>query len=390
MENITLPIRGYKVFNPDFTCRDFKFQVGETYQIEGPIEICRKGFHFCLNAAHCFSYYGFDSKNIVCEVEALGEVQTHSEDSKVCTDKIKIVRQLTWEEVLKVANQGKENTGHSNSGYRNSGDRNSGNWNSGNRNSGNWNSGDSNSGDSNSGDSNSGYSNSGYRNSGYRNSGNWNSGNWNSGDSNSGDSNSGDSNSGDSNSGYRNSGYRNSGNWNSGNRNSGNWNSGNWNSGDRNSGYSNSGYRNSGDRNSGDSNSGNWNSGNWNSGYRNSGDSNSGYRNVGAFCTDQNPTIWLFDKPTDIKVKDWERSDAVRTMENLLDTHLWIYSENMTDQEKEKFPSHKTTGGYLKKKTMHQAWADMWGNLNEEKRKVFTTLPHFDKDKFKEITGITL
>jgi hypothetical protein len=313
-------VRGYKVFNPDFTCRDFKFQVGETYQIEGPIEICRKGFHFCLNAAHCFSYYGFDSKNIVCEVEALGEVQTHSEDSKVCTDKIKIVRQLTWEEVLKVANQGKENTGHSNSGYSNSG-----NWNSGNRNSGNSNSGDSNSGDS--------------------NSGNWN-----------------------------------SGNWNSGNRNSGDSNSGNWNSGD-----SNSGNRNSGDSNSGDSNSGNWNSGNWNS-----GDSNSGYRNVGAFCTDQNPTIWLFDKPTDIKVKDWERSDAVRTMENLLDTHLWIYSENMTDQEKEKFPSHKTTGGYLKKKTMHQAWADMWGNLSEDKRKLFTNLPNFDAKKFSEITGITI
>jgi hypothetical protein len=250
MENITLPIRGYKVFNPDFTCRGQKFQVGETYTIEGPIEICRKGFHFCLNAAHCFSYYGFDSKNIVCEVEALGEVQTHSEDSKVCTDKIKIVRQLTWEEVLKVANQGKENTGHSNSGYSNSG--------------------------------------------------------------------------------------------------------------------------------------------NWNSGNRNSGDSNSGYRNVGAFCTDQNPTIWLFDKPTDIKVKDWERSDAVRTMENLLDTHLWIYSENMTDQEKEKFPSHKTTGGYLKKKTMHQAWADMWGNLSEDKRKLFTNLPNFDAKKFSEITGITI
>ncbi len=299
------PIRGYKVFNPDLTCRDFKFEVGKEYTINGPIEICARGFHFCLNAAHCFSYYNFDSANIVCEVEAFGETQTHSEDSKICTDKIRIIRQLTWQEVLMVANQGKANTGHSNSG-------------------------------------------------------NWNSGNWNSGD--------------------RNSGYRNSGNWNSGN----------WNSGYRNSGYRNSGYRNSGDRNSGDSNSGYRNSGNWNSGDRNSGDSNSGYRNVGAFCTDKNPKVWLFDKPTNINVKDWEQSIAVQIMENLLETHLWIYSENMTKEEKEKYPSHKTTGGYLKRKNMHEAWADMWGNLSEDKRKAFTSLENFDADKFKEITGIKI
>jgi len=204
-------VKGYKVFNPDFTCRGFKFEVGKTYEHKGRLSICESGFHFCLKASDCFSYYSFDPKNIVCEVEAQGDTQFQSDDSKVATDILTIVRRLEWHEVLFVANEGVNNTGYRNSGNWNSGDSNPGNRNSGNWNSGNWNSGYRNSGNWNSGDRNSGYRNSGDRNSGYRNSGNWN-----------------------------------SGASNSGNRNSGNWNSGNWNSGDRNSGDSNSGYRNSG------------------------------------------------------------------------------------------------------------------------------------------------
>ncbi len=209
---------------------------------------------------------------------------------------------------------------------------------------------------------NSGNWNSGNRNSGYSNSGNWNSGNWNSGNWNSGNSNSGDSNSGN-----WNSGYRNSGNWNSGNRNSGNWNSGNWNSGD-----SNSGYRNSG----------NWNSGNWNS-----GDSNSGYRNSGVFCTDSNPKVWIFDQPTNMTVKEWEQSDVRKLMTNI-DLTIFIQSDIMSEQEKQEYPNHETTGGYLKTITIKEAWANFWGNLSENHRQLFLDLPNFDADKFEEITGI--
>jgi hypothetical protein len=68
--NNTPNIRGYKVFNPDFTCKEMKFAVGETFEVSLPIEICKHGLHFCIKASHCFSYYPFDSNNIVCEVEA--------------------------------------------------------------------------------------------------------------------------------------------------------------------------------------------------------------------------------------------------------------------------------------------------------------------------------
>ena len=170
---------GYKGFNvkEDGTlyCRDMTFRVGEIAEVKGPLVICENGIHFCWNLNDINDYYNL-RENVVCEVEPLGEIVADVDGKKCCTNKLKLLRMLTTEEVLKISN-----TGLGNSGYINSGNRNSGDWNSGNRNSGDYNSGDCNSGDCNSGDRNSGDYNSGDCNSGDRNSGDWNSGDWNSG-----------------------------------------------------------------------------------------------------------------------------------------------------------------------------------------------------------------
>ena len=154
-------------------------------------------------------------------------------------------------------------------------------------------------------------------------------------------------------------------------------------------GIVNSGKDNTGLKNSGNSNSGNWNSGNWNSGDSNSGDSNSGYRNSGAFCTDNDPKVLLFDKEVKgMTVRQWENHAAYNIMANCLNPNIWIYSSDMTDEEKAKFPTHETTGGYLKRISMHEAWSNMWYNLTDKNKKIFLDLPNFDSKKFKEITGI--
>jgi hypothetical protein len=191
-------MKGYKVFNPDWTCREFQYEVGKTYEHDGELQVCGGGFHFCEKAVDCFNYYSFDPNNKVAEVEAVGDVLTDGDKS--VTNKLVIVREVEWSELLSIVNTGKENTG-----YRNSGDYNSGDYNSGYCNSGDYNSGDYNSGDRNSGYYNSGYYNSGYYNSGYYNSGDRNSGYYNSGDYNSGDRNSGDYNSTNCSSGVFNS-----------------------------------------------------------------------------------------------------------------------------------------------------------------------------------------
>ena len=151
-------VKGFKVFNPDWTCnpngKPFQYAVGGTYEEDVIPMVCDRGFHFCEKAADCFNYYQFNPENKVAEVLALGEVDT--DGTKSCTNKIQIVREIPWAELLEIVNTGKGCTGLCNSGNRNSGDCNSGNRNSGDWNSGDWNSGNRNSGDWNSGDWNSG------------------------------------------------------------------------------------------------------------------------------------------------------------------------------------------------------------------------------------------
>jgi hypothetical protein len=361
-----MSVKGYKVFEPDWTCRGFQYKVGETFVEDVSPSVCNRGFHFCEKAVDCFNYYDFNPENKVAEVLALGEVVT--EGNKSCTNKIQIVREIPWTEVLEIVN-----TGKGCSGYCNSGDCNSGNRNSGNRNSGDWNSGDCNSGDCNSGDWNSGDCNSGNRNSGNRNSGDWNSG---------------DCNSGDWNSGNRNSGDWNSGNRNSGDCNSGDCNSGNCNSGNRNSGNCNSGNRNSGNWNSGDCNSGNCNSGNRNSGNCNSGDWNKCDFSNGCFNTTE-PKIHLFNKPSEWTYRDWLNSAACRILnrvpKDVLEYILW---ENMSDEEKEAHSEAEITGGYLKELDTSECAVTWWRGLSDDDKSIVTSLPNFDKDIFKEITGV--
>ena len=192
-----------KGFDSNLKCRGYQFEIGKDYKIDLPDgyiltnkDLCSQNvFHFCDSLSKVHNFYDCsNNNNRYCIIEVLGQM---CDDGKKCgSDHIRIVRELTGEELAIAKGLTGGNTGLFNSGYRNSGDLNSG------------------------------YLNSGYRNSGYRNSGYRNSGDLNSGDLNSGDLNSGDLNSGDLNSGYLNSG--------------------DLNSGDLNSGYLNSGYRNSG------------------------------------------------------------------------------------------------------------------------------------------------
>ena len=146
----TEKMKAYKVFNPDWTCREFKYKVGDEYSISEEPIMCERGFHACKKVSDCFSYYSFDPKNKVALVELSGTILGDDEE-KQCAQKIKIIKEISWNEMLLLANTGHGNSGNSNSGNRNSGNRNSGNSNSGDRNSGNSNSGNINSGDSNSG-----------------------------------------------------------------------------------------------------------------------------------------------------------------------------------------------------------------------------------------------
>ena len=285
MENKTVQnvVHGFKVFNPDWTCRGFQYEVGKIFEEDVKPSCCDRGFHFCEKAADCFSYYSFNSENKVAEVVALGEVDT--DGKKSCTNKIQIVREIPWQELLTIVNTGKDCTGLCNTG--------------------DWNTGDCNTGNRNTGDCNTGN----------RNTGDWNTG--------------------DCNTGNRNTGNRNTGNRNTGNCNTGNRNTGDWNTGDCNTGNRNTGNRNTGNRNTGDWNTGDWNTGDW----------NKSSFNTGCFNTEEQK-IMLFNKPSDMTYNDWLRSDARYLLNQIpKDVVEWIYEEDMTDEEKAANPTYETTGG---------------------------------------------
>ena len=177
-------VRGFKVFRPDWTCspngNTKQYTCPGKFEEEGELDVCGHGMHFCQTAADCFNYYSFNSENKVAEVIAYGEVRTDGDKS--CTDKLEIVREIPWDEVLRIVNIGKNCTGCCNTGDKNTGYKNTGNCNTGDKNTGDWNTGDKNTGDW-----NTGYKNTGYKNTGDKNTGNCNTGNCNTGDKNTGD-----------------------------------------------------------------------------------------------------------------------------------------------------------------------------------------------------------
>ena len=175
MENKTVQnvVHGFKVFRPDWTCspngNTKQYTCPGKFEEEGELDVCGHGMHFCQTAADCFNYYDFDSNNKVAEVIAYGEVRTDGDKSY--TDKLEIVREIPWDEVLRIVN-----TGDCNTGNRNTGDCNTGDWNTGNRNTGDCNTGNRNTGNRNTGDWNTGN-----RNTGNRNTGDWNKSSFNTG-----------------------------------------------------------------------------------------------------------------------------------------------------------------------------------------------------------------
>ena len=151
-------MKGYKAFLSDMTTKhgdNTVYEVGKTYTVEGEVRICENGYHFCKKCVDVYDYYSKPCR--ICEVSVTGAVQTQG--NKSVGRRLKILRELTADEISSLCNSGDRNSGNRNSGNWNSGNWNSGNWNSGDRNSGNRNSGNWNSGDCNSGDCNSGYCN---------------------------------------------------------------------------------------------------------------------------------------------------------------------------------------------------------------------------------------
>lgn len=193
IEKVDGPVKGYKAFNSDWTCIEKQYTCPGKFEETGMIELCKRGMHFCSELNDVYRYYNFNSYTKIAEVIATGEIYKDTyNDNKMVTSNLEIVREVSWTEVNRLLNTGKNNIGAYNTGKcnlftRNSGDCNRGNRNSGSGNIGYCNTGNGNIGDRNTGNDNNGSENVGNYNVGYCNIGDYNSGSCNIGDFNMGD-----------------------------------------------------------------------------------------------------------------------------------------------------------------------------------------------------------
>ena len=82
-------IIAYKGFDKDLKCKDFQYEVGREYEIDGDIKVCERGFHAYENPLDVFGYYApADSR--YCKAEQSGTLSKGADDSKVISSKLRV------------------------------------------------------------------------------------------------------------------------------------------------------------------------------------------------------------------------------------------------------------------------------------------------------------
>ena len=105
IQDYSKPVVAYKGFEENMTCRGFQYKEGNTYEFEGEPELCKCGFHACLNPLDTFSYYCRCNSCKYHEVILEGVSKEHIVDSKVVAKKITIGRELMLSEMIEIFNK---------------------------------------------------------------------------------------------------------------------------------------------------------------------------------------------------------------------------------------------------------------------------------------------
>ena len=92
-------IIAYKGFDKDFKCRGFQYEVGKTYEMDGNIACCNRGFHACESPMKAFDYYDMLTSRFA-EVEQSGKIDKEAVSTKTCSSRIKIKAELKLADII--------------------------------------------------------------------------------------------------------------------------------------------------------------------------------------------------------------------------------------------------------------------------------------------------
>ena len=99
----------------------------------------------------------------------------------------------------------------------------------------------------------------------------------------------------------------------------------------------------------------------------------------------------MFDELTEMTYRDWLNHPARFILNGVpFDELRWVYSENMTDDEKKEHPEHDVTGGFLKEFDYSKNRQNWWNKLDKYDKGKIKSLPNFDKEKLERIVGIKI
>ena len=94
-------IKSYKAFDKDMKCRDFQYEVGKEYEMDGHIECCTRGFHACESPLEVFDHYDILNSRFA-EVEQSGTIDREEGSTKVCSSRIKIKAELKLADIINI------------------------------------------------------------------------------------------------------------------------------------------------------------------------------------------------------------------------------------------------------------------------------------------------
>ena len=94
-------IKSYKAFDKDMKCRDFQYEVGKEYEMDGHIVCCERGFHACESPLEVFDHYDMLNSRFA-EVEQSGTIDREEGSTKVCSSRIKINAELKLADIINI------------------------------------------------------------------------------------------------------------------------------------------------------------------------------------------------------------------------------------------------------------------------------------------------
>ena len=94
-------ITSYKAFDKNMQCRNFQYEVGKEYEIDGEIKCCNRGFHACKFPMEVWDYYDMLNSRYA-EVEQSGKIDEEEKSTKVCSSRIKIKAELKLADIINI------------------------------------------------------------------------------------------------------------------------------------------------------------------------------------------------------------------------------------------------------------------------------------------------